>query len=126
MNFTIFIAQALGIIFTVAGISIFTNKKGVLSLLEETTNQRGLLWLYGFVIITIGSVILVLNNTWSSGLVSLITVIGWLCILKGFILLCFPDVSISLYKKWASSGFLKASGFLAFVLGLVLLYKGFM
>jgi uncharacterized membrane protein HdeD (DUF308 family) len=126
MTTTIVLAQILGIVFTVAGLSIIINKRGVLFMLEESVHQPGLLWVLGFITITFGAVILTFNNTWSSGLVSLITFLGWLCILKGICLLCFPKFSISVYKKWANAGLLMLSGLAATVIGLVLLYKGFM
>jgi hypothetical protein len=53
-------------------------------------------------------------------------VIAWLSVLKGFLLTCCPDFSLSIYKKCATSGLFTFTGFIAFVLGLVLLYKGFM
>jgi len=126
MTTTILLAQVLGIVFAVFGLSLLINKKGVLALMHESVHQIGLLWVMGFMVLTVGAIILVLNNTWDSTLGSLITLMGWLSILKGFVLLCFPDWSISLYKKWSNSGMLNISALICFLLGLYFLYWGFM
>jgi uncharacterized membrane protein HdeD (DUF308 family) len=126
MTTTIVLSQVLGIILTIAGVSMITNKKGILSLLEDSTHQQGLIWLYGFVALAFGAVIFSLNHGWNSILVSIITIIGGLSILKGFLLLCFPDFAIPLYRKWCNNGVVMLAGLLSFVLGLILLYKSSM
>ena len=123
MPIYITLAQILGIIFTVAGLSFMLNKKGVRALLE--TKNDSFLWLYGFIALTFGAVILALNDSWNSGLVSLITLMGWLSIVKGIALTFFPESAASMYRKVVSSGFLTFSGLVALVLGIFFLYKGF-
>lgn len=120
------LAQVLGVILTVSGLSIFINKKGVMSLIEETTRNHGFLWFYGFITLLIGTILVELNNAWSSGLRILISLLSWIILLKGLFILLLPNNAISLQKKLNSSGMLTFGGILGIVVGVVLLYKGFM
>ena len=119
-------SRILGIVLTVSGLSLLFNKKGVRSLIEETTQSQGLLWLFGFFALVMGSILVVFNNVWSSGMQLLVTIIGWLTLIKGAFILLFPNTAISLSKKWDKNGLFAVSGLGALVLGLILLYAGFM
>ncbi len=126
MNTSIAIAQFLGILLAVMGLSVVTDRKNIAAALEKTVQDRGFLWLWGFLILSMGAVLVVLNNIWASGLLALlITILGWLTLIKGAFLLLFPNSAVSVYK-WANrDGILIFGGIVAFVLGLILLYKGF-
>jgi uncharacterized protein YjeT (DUF2065 family) len=117
--------RILGIVLTVSGLSLLFNKKGVRSLIEETTQNQGLLWLFGFFALVMGSILVVLNNVWGSGVQLLVTLIGWLTLIKGAFILLFPNTAVSLSKKWDKKGLFVFSGLGTLVLGLILLYAGF-
>src|SRR5579872_5486744 len=121
---TTVLAQMLGIIFIVSGFSLFMNKRSVMALVGELEQGQGSIWLFGFVALIFGAGVLTLNHTWGSGLVSLISLIGWLSIIKGTLVLCFPRFAISLYRRLATPGVSNLSGVVSLLLGLVLLYKG--
>jgi len=122
MNNSIVIAQILGIFFAVVGVSMALNKKTVMAAMEEAVQNRGYLWLWGFLAVATGAIILPLNNVWTSGLPLLITILGWLALIKGVFIFVFPDVAVSMYRKFNSSGVLVFCGLVALILGLVLLY----
>jgi len=84
------------------------------------------LWLWSFLILTMGAVIVVMNNVWTSGLPLLVTVLGWLTVIKGAFLLLLPGPAIALYRKCNRDGVLIFGGIIALLLGLVLLYLGFL
>ena len=118
-------SQILGIVLTVSGLSLLFNKKGVTSLVEDLTRNQGLLWLLGFFALVMGAVLVGLNKVWSSGVQLLVTIIGWLTLIKGAFILLFPNTAVSLSKKWNNAGLFAFSGLGALVLGLILLYVGF-
>jgi len=122
MSTSIVLDQVLGIIFSVSGLSIILNKKGVTTLLADVTHNRGVMWIYGFFALFIGATMVTLNDSSISGLQYWITIIGWLALLKGVIILLFPKFTASFYKKWIDSSWITVSGFLIFILGLVLLF----
>ena|SRR5580704_4347162 len=126
MNTTIVLTQTLGIIMTVVGISLLVSKKNAVALLETMTQSAAITWLSGFIALVFGAVIISLNNIWSgSSLQLFITVIGWLAILKGAFILVFPNTAVPFYKKANKGGLFVLVGVVVFVVGLILLYKGF-
>ncbi len=127
MNITIVLAQVLGIFFAIVGISMVVNKKTIVAAVEEITRNPGVLWFWGLIALIIGAVFIVLNNTWTSGWVPLlITVIGWLALIKGVFILLFSRTAAAFYKKCVQENMLTYAGCVVFILGLILLYQGFM
>jgi hypothetical protein len=122
VNISIAITQVLGAIFAILGLSVVIDRKNVSVALEKVSQDRGFLWLWGFLILTMGVVIIVMNNVWTSGLPLFITILGWLTLIKGAFLLLLPSPAISLYRKCNKDSVLVFGGIVAFILGLVLLY----
>ena len=116
------IAQVLGIFFVVVGVSMVANGKATAAAVEESVQNKGMMFMWGILALLIGAVIVVFNNAWTSGLALLVTILGWLALIKGTFILLFPGVAASLYKKCGKSGMLVVAGVVIAVLGLVLLY----
>jgi hypothetical protein len=73
-----------------------------------------------------GAVVVAMNNVWTSGLPLLITILGWLIIIKGAFLLLLPGPAMALYRWCNKDGVLIFGGIVAFLLGLVLLWMRFL
>lgn len=126
MNASIIISQILGITFTVMGLSLLVNKKDTTNFISEVMRNKPLMWILGFLTTTLGATIVVFNNLWTSGLELFITIIGWLTLIKGITILVFPNFSVSYYKKVNKENILVIGGLIIVILGLILLYAGFM
>ncbi len=122
MDFSIVIAQVLGIFFVVIGVSVAANGKATAAAVEESAQNKGILFMWGVLALLIGAVIVVFNTTWTSGLALLVAILGWAALIKGTFILLFPGVAASFYKKCGKSELIVVAGIVAFVLGLVLLY----
>ncbi len=122
MDISAIIAQVLGILFVLVGLSMIFNSKAAASAIEESVQNKGILWLWGFLAVLIGAVVVVLNNAWTSGLPLLITILGWIALVKGVFILSCPKAAVSLYKRFNKSGTLMLCGIIALVFGLILLY----
>jgi hypothetical protein len=124
---TIVFTQIFGILFVVLGLSMVFNGKGVSAAMMEMTQNQGLLWTVGFLALAMGAVLVVLQNVWTAGLLALvITIIGWAALVKGVFILWFPNAAAALYRKYATGKLLVWWGVIAFLIGLVLMYKGWM
>jgi hypothetical protein len=106
-------------------VSVIINKKNISVAIREITQNQGMLWMWGFIILSMGAVFLVLNHTWTPRLPLVITIFGWLSLIKGLYILFFPKSAVSIYEKCNKDGVLLSGGVIAFILGLVLLYLGF-
>jgi uncharacterized membrane protein HdeD (DUF308 family) len=121
-NISVVIAQALGIFLIVGGIAMVVNTKETATAIEESVQNKGVLWTWGFLSLLIGAVIVVLNNVWTTGLPLFVTILGWLALIKGVFIVIFPGVAASFYRKLNKSSILALCGIVVFVIGLVLLY----
>lgn len=123
MNSTIALAHVLGIIFLVVGVCVLLNKKNLSVALEEITHNKGLLWVWGFIVVVFGAVLVAFNGSvFGSRLSLLVTIIGWLSILKGVWILIFPSSAVaSFYKAFNKGWILITGGIVAIIIGLLLL-----
>jgi hypothetical protein len=122
MDFSSIIAEILGIFFALVGISMVANNKATAAAIGESVQNKGIVWIWGFLAVLIGAVIVAFNNMWTFGLPLLITVLGWLALIKGAFILIFPRAAASLYGKFNKSGMIVFCGVVVFILGMVLLY----
>ena len=122
MNSSIILAQVLGIFFSIVGLSMVANSKGAHAAIEASVENKGILWLWGIIALVIGATIVTLANDWTLGMPLIIAAIGWIAIVKGVFISIFPESAASLYRKFSSRGILMFCGFIAIIIGLVLLY----
>jgi hypothetical protein len=122
MDVTIILAQILGIIFVVLGLSLIFQKNNTVSVMGELIQNKGFMWMGGFLALSMGAIIIVLNNIWSSGLPLIITFLGWLALIKGIFLMLFPKTAASFYGKANKSSLFVIVGIIVLILGLVLFF----
>ncbi len=125
MNITLVLAQVLGITFFVLGLSMFFNRKNTVLVMEELIQSKSFMWMGGFMALVMGAVIIALSNVWDSRLHLLIAILGWLALIKGVFLLVLPDLASPFYRKANKDSVFILAGLIVLILGLVLLYKGF-
>ena len=116
------LAILAGSAFLVVGLSLFINPY-VSTVMSDLVNNQGLLWVTGLVTFVMGTVMLALYNTWSKSWRVLVTIIGWLALIKGAVLMLFPQV-MTLYVNFLSNTTLTLSGIYAIVLGGLFLFLG--
>jgi threonine/homoserine/homoserine lactone efflux protein len=126
MDTTIILARISGFICLLLGLSIM-NKKFMAGVIDELLNSKALFWFIGFVAAVIGTIMLAFYSTWNAHWPVLITILGWLALLKGIAIMLMPGyMNRSVYRKFKTSGIIMFSGIIGIIFGLILLYKGFM
>jgi len=108
----------------VFGLSMIVNKRGTAAALQEMFKNQGFLWLVGFVTLTLGVVLVALNNIWTPGMTLLITILGWAVLIKGMFILFFPNVAVMFYRKFVTESLLILYGVIALIAGLIFLCLG--
>jgi uncharacterized membrane protein HdeD (DUF308 family) len=125
MDTTIVLARISGIMCLLLGLSVM-NKKFMAAVVDDMLNSKALFWFIGFVAAMIGAVVLAFYNIWNAHWPVLITILGWLALLKGIAIMLFPgSMSHSVYRKFKTSGIIMFSGIISILFGIILLYKGF-
>ncbi len=122
MDISLVLAQIVGIFLVVAGISMAANSKETAAVVEEAAQHKGILWTWGIMALLIGASMVVLNDVWTPGLPLIVTILGWLALVKGVFILFFPRAAGVLYRKCGKSGSMVFWGLVVLIVGLILLY----
>ena len=76
--------------------------------------------------LVVGYLILAFHNTWTKDLSVIITIIGWIALIKGIVILIQPKMMITLSKAILKiENILKIEAIVVIVLGLVFSFLGF-
>ena len=119
-------------IFQVFGLSIFTVGLGMLSspeyfkkVLRDFAQSPAVIFICGIMAIVIGYLIIAFNSVWIGADV-IITIFGWLALLKGIALILFPGNFLQLSKSIVrkKENFAATSVF-CMALGIFFLYLGY-
>ncbi|CAM1349293.1 MULTISPECIES: hypothetical protein [Tenacibaculum] len=99
------------------------NPKRVKQIVDNLQDARFLIILSLFAIL-IGLLNVLAHNIWEANIKLLVTLFGWLALIKGIILFTFPKQTISLLKQ-TNLKFIQAIYVLLFFLGLFLLNEAY-
>jgi hypothetical protein len=122
----VLIAKILCVAYLALGIGILTNPKYYKKEMENLLDNSAILLFGGFIAIILGFIIIEYHNTWEKDWTTIITLVGWIAILKGVTLLAFPHVS-SFYKNtiFKPENFNKILLPILIIMGIVFGYFGF-
>ncbi len=120
------IFQLCGIAFFPAGLVWVINPRVFREMVKDIINNRGVLFISGLMAITIGYLVIALHNTWTFNRQVIITILGWLSLLKGLLIVILPATKIKVFLNLEKIGkFLAVSPWLVLLVGIVSLYLGF-
>ncbi len=120
------IFQIISLVYLAVGIGIFINPDFYKNLLESFIEDITALYFGGIMALVIGYLIVAFHNTWTKDFSVIITVIGWMGLLKGIVILGLPKIMIALTKAIATKkNFLKIEAIAIIVIGLALAFLGF-
>ena len=117
------LANLFGAMLVLVGLTVF-NKPYITAAMDELARSKALTWLTGLFTFVIGVVSVSFYHALSSDWRVVVTIFGWLTVLKGAFIALFPATSIALYRRIMTGTFLTVAGVVAIVLGLIVLYLG--
>lgn len=121
----ILIAKIIGVIYLAFGIGLLFNKEFYLNAFKDILTNSSYLILGGFLAILFGILIIEYHNIWINSWIVIITIVGWIALIKGIVLLAFPRL-ISIYKPIVTSNlFYKIITPLVLIFGFILVYLSF-
>jgi hypothetical protein len=126
MPTSIFLAKLIGPILLIVGIAMLVNRKELDALAQELLRSRLLLSLLGLIDFSIGLSIVLTHNVWVADWRLIITLLGWLLMVRGAIRVLIPEHAKAVGAKVLNNAN-AVTGSLAVtaVLGLVLSYFGY-
>ncbi len=123
MQLSVLVAKILAITYLSAGIAAISGKITFKKIIEDFEKSSGLTFISGFITLVIGMLLVAYHNIWVTDWIVLITIVGWIALLKGIILIAFPQFILS-FKNMYKNTYIW--GVLMIVLGLIFVYFGFL
>ena len=123
---SIFLARLLGPILLAVGAGILINPKPFHTMAGEVVRSVTLVYLFGLFDFAAGLAIVLTHNVWVANWRVLITLLGWLLLIRGAVRILEPE-SIMRFagKVMRNKRVVPISGVVTGVLGLVLCYFGY-
>lgn len=125
MDLSIFVAQVAAIIYLSVGVGILVDKKYYSKVFDNMLKDTTAMYLGGFMALLVGFALVTFHNDWMKSWEVLVTVIGWMALVKGVMLIAFPRTFLGIVKPWIKSKNLSAMAVAVVVLGLIFGYFGF-
>ena len=123
---SIFIAKLMGPILLVVGISILLDEKSIRATAKEVLGSHALIYIFGLFDLLLGLVLVLVHNVWVADWRVIITVIGWLSIVRGLVRILFaPYIRKNAPKLLKKQGLLMGVAIVMLILGAVLSYYGY-
>lgn len=120
------IARMLGVMYVCVGLGICISRAHYDTFVRSILRDAGLLYLSGVIALLFGMYIVNAPSATLSGQWAVVSVVGWMALLKGAILLIRPQWMMRVGTWYLeSAGGLRAKGVLALLLGAYFLYLGF-
>lgn len=122
MSIPILIAKLIAVIYISCGIGVLIGNINFNKIANEFQNSPALSFGAGLVSSSLGIILLHYHNVWTNNWTVLITILGWLCLVCGVIVIVFPK-TISFVSKYYKQSALW--GVLMICFGLLFGYFGF-
>jgi len=125
MELSRLVAKIISVIYLSAGVGAIFSADHYRRLLDDMFKNAALTYLMGLTAAILGLLLVNYHNIWATHWTVLITIIGWLALIKGVIIIAFPK-----FVHRFSKPILEGRGFLLFpyiaiFMGLLFGYLGF-
>lgn len=125
MELSVFLAKIIAVIYVVVGLGVLFNTTYYYKTTHSFMKDTGLMYVSGILALLVGVVFVLIHNNWTKDWTVIITLFGWLALVKGVLLLVFPKI-IKVFHTWLKKKSLfYFYGLMALILGVVFGYFGF-
>jgi hypothetical protein len=125
---TIFLSKLLGLYSVIVALAMGTHRQATLEMVKALLHNAPLLYVVGIITLGIGLAMVLGHNVWSGGVLPVVvTVVGWITLVKGLHFLFLPSaVAVRFFLgvlHYEQLFYLYVA--IAFVVGAYLTYGGF-
>lgn len=125
MELSILIAKIASVVYLSAALGAMFSANYYRRLVDDMFSNAALTYLMGFTTVIIGFLIVNYHNTWGKDWTVLITIMGWIALIKGVLIIAFPKFIRSVSERIFKGRGLKTFPYVAILLGLLFGYFGF-
>jgi hypothetical protein len=125
---TVFLSRLIGIYCILVALAMAINKQATVATVVALVHDAPTLFVFGLVVVAAGLAIVLTHNIWSGGVLTVIvTIIGWLTLIKGLVFLFVPPATAVGIVIWGSAydQYFYLDMALALLLGIYLTYESF-
>lgn len=125
---TIFLSKLIGLYCVVIAVAMSVDKPATVNAVVALVGSPPLVLLVGLVVVAAGLALVLSHNVWrGSALAVVVTLIGWLTLVKGALFLFSPAPAAGGFIVWGAAyeRWFYVDVALAFALGIYLTYAGF-
>ncbi len=123
MNLSRFLAAVMGWYFIIISLLVLLRYKVFERIARELCHVEAAWTLSGMIILVFGLIIAVSHSLWTPDWRFLVTLIGWILLIKGVSRLYFPTMTKHLTIQWLQRRYLNLiSAILSLVIGIFLIY----
>ncbi|MDO8565500.1 MAG: hypothetical protein Q7R67_02685 [bacterium] len=125
MELTILLARVFGVYFLMMGLIMLVRRQHFLSVLNSLPELPAVRFMMGIFLFIGGNFLIQTHHDWSTGPKIIVSLLGWVMIVKSLVLINLSESGIRKWVKMVSGGRYRISGVLALVVGIYLLNFGF-
>ena len=98
---TVFLGRLIGLFFLLYALAILANRHSTVEAAIDFMRDPPALMLAGITVLIAGLAIVLSHNRWSGGVLTVaVTIIGWIFIIRGFVILAVPrETLLAIFEK---------------------------
>ncbi len=126
METSYLLARIIGPYMLIAAIAIYANRSAYDRLIDDIEDQPLLLMVIGAFTLILGLLMLQFHNIWSLDWRVLVTLIGWITLIKGALAIISPQIFVKIAKHYKSNDtVLNIQATIAVFFGIFMSYMGY-
>lgn len=126
MEVSIYLAKVIGLYLIITAIAILINNQKIKPIMADFVRTPALMFITGFICLVLGLLLVVGHNIWVADWRVLITLIGWLTLLKGATRFAWPQWDSKMVTYFIENkNPIYIAAIINLVIGLYLAYVGF-
>jgi uncharacterized protein YjeT (DUF2065 family) len=98
------IFQLFGLIYLLIGLGLLFEPQYYRKLIKEMVNHKLIMFLSSYLALGVGFLIITFHNVWKLEWGLIITLMGWMAIIKGTMILVFPKFFNKIALQWIKKG----------------------
>lgn len=126
MDLSIYLAKVIGLYLVIVGLGLLVSRAKIISIIKDIVNHPALLFVTGILALIFGDILVMIHNIWVTDWRIVISIIGWLALIKGTIRVVLPEMAFKVLTAFMEYDvFYYMVNLITLVVGVYLLYAGF-
>jgi len=126
MEFSMTLARVIGPVLVLVSLGALLNMKRFMGMVNDFLKNEALMFYAGVVHLVLGLVLVMKHNYWVGSWEVIITILVWLVLVKGALIVVFPEQAVEISKSWKSKNMLTFWAVVDLIVGGALIYVSYL